>query len=244
MNNDSLYRVAAAISLRFSNLHQAILMSMEMALRQLPEGSPAAIELNSGIESLYKANEIISQMQTYVGHVRDTRHLIDLSEVCLESLGQIRPLLPRGITLYSSCPSPGPAIKSNRSEVHQILNILISNACEAIPETRGTVRMAVRIYAGDQIPSDNRIPADFTPGKGRYACLEVADSGCGIPIENIQLIFEPFFSTKFEGRGLGLAVIGGIAMAVHGAITVESEPARGSTFRLFLPIAGDTAFSE
>ena len=69
-----------------------------------------------------------------------------------------------------------------------------------------------------------------------YACLEVADAGCGITEENIEKMFDPFFSTKFTGRGLGLSVALGIVRAHHGVVTVESEPDRGSIFRVFFPL--------
>jgi signal transduction histidine kinase len=70
--------------------------------------------------------------------------------------------------------------------------------------------------------------------------LEVKDAGCGIPPKEIEKIFDPFYSTKFFARGLGLAVVLGIVRALDGVVTVESEPGKGSTFRVFLPLAETT----
>jgi two-component system, cell cycle sensor histidine kinase and response regulator CckA len=87
------------------------------------------------------------------------------------------------------------------------------------------------------IPASSRFPIDWQPRDPAYACLEVADAGCGISENDVENIFDPFFSTKFMGRGLGLPVVLGIARTHHGAVTVESKPDCGSIFRVFFPIS-------
>ena len=87
------------------------------------------------------------------------------------------------------------------------------------------------------LPASKRFPIDWQPRESVYACLEVADAGCGIASKDIEKIFDPFFTTKFTGRGLGLPVVLGITGAHDGGITVESEPGRGSVFRVFLPVS-------
>jgi len=82
-----------------------------------------------------------------------------------------------------------------------------------------------------------RFPVDWQPVDAAYACLEVTDAGCGIAEKDIEKIFDPFFSTKFIGRGLGLSVVLGIVRAHHGAVTVESRPDNGSIFRVFFPVS-------
>lgn len=77
---------------------------------------------------------------------------------------------------------------------------------------------------------------DWIPDHENYACIEVADTGCGIEEQNIEKIFDPFFSTKTTGRGLDLPVVLGIAQNNNGVITLESEPGNGSTFRFFAPV--------
>jgi len=90
----------------------------------------------------------------------------------------------------------------------------------------------------------NRFPVDWQPLFPDYACLGVADAGCGIAEENYEKIFDPFFSTKFTGRGLGLAVVLEIVRAHHGAVTVESSLNRGSIFRVFFPISTEEVFRQ
>ena len=93
--------------------------------------------------------------------------------------------------------------------------------------------VASAVAAG--LPEHNRFPVGWTPCSAEYACLSVSDNGRGIPGDTVQKIFDPFYTDKFTGRGLGLAVVLGIVKSFAGCITVESHPGKGSNFRIFLP---------
>jgi two-component system cell cycle sensor histidine kinase/response regulator CckA len=123
--------------------------------------------------------------------------------------------------------------------LQQILTNLITNAWEAVGEGRGVIRLGIKTVSPADIPAAHRFPLDWQPQDNAYACLEVTDAGCGIAAKDIENLFDPFFSSKFTGRGLGLAVILGIVKAHGGAVTVESEPGQGSTFRVFFPVSGE-----
>ncbi len=131
-------------------------------------------------------------------------------------------------------------------EIGQMLNYLkitglhvglIVNAWEAIGEGEGEIRVSLRIVDATETSSPHVFPADWKPEKDTYACLEVSDTACGIDPEQLDLIFDPFFSTRFTGRGLGLAVVLGTVRSYGGAIAVASEPGRGSIFQVFWTIA-------
>jgi signal transduction histidine kinase len=81
------------------------------------------------------------------------------------------------------------------------------------------------------------VPINWQPLETPYACLEIKDTGCGMADHEIEQIFDPFYSTKFPGRGMGLAVVLGITRTLDGVITVESKPGAGSVFRVYLPVA-------
>ena len=104
---------------------------------------------------------------------------------------------------------------------------------------RGTICLNVRTVSSTDIPAANRFPIGFKIQDCDYACVEVADSGCGISPQDIENIFDPFFSNKFVGRGLGLAVVLGIVIKHRGVVTVETKSGRGSKFRIFIPLSAE-----
>ena len=106
-------------------------------------------------------------------------------------------------------------------------------------KTEDGIGLTVKTVSHADIPASKRFPIDWQPQEIAYACLEVTDTGCGIADKDIEKIFDPFFSTKFTGRGLGLPVVLGIVKAHSGAVTVESKPGRGSIFRVFLPVSAE-----
>jgi CheY-like chemotaxis protein len=134
-------------------------------------------------------------------------------------------------------PTPGPTVLASADHVQQILTNLVANAWEASAGRPGKIRVSIKTMVAEDIPAENRFPIGWQPQDTAYACLEVADAGCGIPPHDIEKVFDPFFSTKFTGRGLGLSVVLGIVRGQQGVITVESEPGRGSCFRIFLSIS-------
>jgi signal transduction histidine kinase len=120
------------------------------------------------------------------------------------------------------------------SDFQQVLSILCTNAWEAIGKEQGVVRISVRtVRDAASIPGFNYI-AD--PSRvGPWACLEVADTGAGMDRKTMDRVFDPFFSTKFTGRGLGLPVTQGIVRHYGGAIFVDSAPGRGTTVSVLFP---------
>ncbi len=113
----------------------------------------------------------------------------------------------------------------------------MTNAWEASGDRQGLIRLSVKTVAAADLPATRRFPLGCQAQEKAYACLEVADAGRGIAAREIDKLFEPFFSTKYTGRGLGLSVVLGIARTHDGFVTVESEPGRGSIFRVFFPVS-------
>jgi len=234
---ESLGRMAAAIAHHFNNQLQAVMGNLEMAMYDLPLGVNPLKSLVSAMEAAHKAAEVSRLMLTYLGQTQVSHEPIDLSEACSKSLTLLQVSAPNGILLNADLPSSGPIIHADIGQIQQILTNLITNAWESISDNRGSIALTVKTVSRKDIPSLNRFPIDWQPQGIAYSCMEVSDTGCGIAKKDIEKLFDPFFTTKFTGRGLGLSVVMGIIKAHGGGITVESEPGRGSTFRVFLPVS-------
>ena len=156
----------------------------------------------------------------------------------------LRAAMPKDMVLDTDLPALGPAISANANQIQQVLTNLVTNAWEAGDDSRSAIHLTVKTVSPADIPASHRFPIDWRPRDSAYACLEVVDAGSGIADKDIEKLFDPFFSSKFAGRGLGLSVVLGIVRAHGGAVTVESEPGRGSTFRVFLPVSAEKVLSQ
>jgi PAS domain S-box-containing protein len=238
---ESLGRMAAAVAHHFNNMLGGVLGNLELAMSGMSKESDTWELLFAAMGAGRRAAEVSGLMLTYLGQASGERDLLDLSKICRKTLVSVRSSLPASVTLRTEFPPYGPIVKANANHVKQALNNLVTNAWEASSETPSTIRVSVTTVSAGAIGDHHRFPADWTPSDphSSYACVEVADQGAGIPSSSIPDLFDPFFSQKFVGRGLGLAVVLGIARAHDGLITVDSWPGEGSVFRLFLPASID-----
>jgi CheY-like chemotaxis protein len=129
-------------------------------------------------------------------------------------------------------------VEADPAQLQQVVLNLIVNASEAIGDQEGEIRVSTGRQFCDRTVLAQSFLDENLP-EGEYACLEVSDTGCGMSDETKARIFDPFFSTKFTGRGLGLAAVLGIIRGHRGAIIVESAVGRGSRFRVLLPLLKD-----
>ena len=238
---ESLGRMAGAIAHTFNNQLSVVIGNLELVLKDLAEDAGPVKSLNAAMQAAEKAAAVSGQMLTYLGQSFGKRRPLDLSEACLQSLSILQAAMPGKVVLNTDLPSPGPVILANANDVQQVLTNLVTNAWEAVGEEGGSVHLGVKTVSRSEIPAAHRYPIDWQPRDEAYACLEVADAGHGIADRDIENLFDPFFSSKFAGRGLGLSVVMGIVQAHGGVVTVESEPGQGSTFRVFLPSSSEAA---
>src|SRR6185295_4490913 len=127
-----------------------------------------------------------------------------------------------------------PATDADSTQLRQVVMNLVINACEAVGDGEGVivVRTASVVVTDEDLKETHHGP-EAAPGA--HLCVEVADTGCGMDPATMAKVFDPFFSTKFSGRGLGLATVLGAVRGHGGALRISSEPGRGTTFRIFLP---------
>lgn len=232
---ESLGRMAAAIAHNFNNQLQGVIGNLELALHKLPRDAEPVRHLDQALKAADRSAEITRLMLCYLGQFSVSRERLDLAELVRQGLAQLRAELPDGVSLEAELSAPGPTVSANEHQLSQVLNNLVANAREALEEGSGRIRLTVRTVAPAQIPSLCRFPLDWRAKEQSYACLEVADSGCGIAEQNMEQLFDPFFTTKFTGRGLGLSLVLGVVRAHLGAVTVASEAGWGSVLQVYLP---------
>ncbi len=231
---ESLGILAGGVAHDFNNLLTAILGNLSLAKMQAPPSGPLVDCLGKVEHASMRAAELCQQMLAYSGRGCLAPKEFDLNELVRELSGLLGPLISsRAEVVLDLAPGALP-IRGDATQLRQVAMNLLTNASEAIGDRPGTIRIrtAKRTIAPGHI-DDGDHPHEWTPGD--YAVLEVTDSGCGMDAATQARIFEPFFSTKFTGRGLGLAAVQGILRGHKGGIRVASEPGRGSTFTVLLP---------
>ena len=234
---EGLHRMAGAVAHHFNNHLQTVIMCLDLLNTQSAKTIEEMEFIAGASRAAREAAGVSSLMLTYLGQSFAPMDPLDLGELCREILPKLRALAPAGITITEDFSTPLALISGNRAQIEQVLLNLLTNAWEAYPTgSQGEIKITVKSTAAIDIPTQNRAPAKWIPLSAAYVCIEVRDGGSGIPDTIIEKIFDPFFSTKFTGRGIGLAVVVGIVCEEQGVITVDSRPGRGSTFQVFLPL--------
>ncbi len=236
---ESLARMAGAIAHVFNNELFVVMGNLELAMIDLPQGARLKEKINAAMNASRRAAEMSGRMLTYLGQSFEQRESLDLSDACRWSLPMLQAVMPGNVKLEADLPFPGPVISTNLNKIQQVLINLITNAWEAIGESRGAIHLSVKTVSPADIPASHRYPAGWQPQDKVYACMKVTDEGCGIEDKDIEKIFDPFFSSKFTGRGMGLAVVLGIARAHGGGVTVENGQGKGSIFRVYFPVSAE-----
>lgn len=234
--SESLGRMAGAVAHHFNNQLQAVMSNLEL-IGERPKDVDLSQYLTRAKQAIERAAEVSRQLLVYLGQTSREREPRFLSELCRGSLPIVQITLPETLAIEEDFPSPGPIICANTKQIQQVLTNLITNAWEAIDDTRGSIRLSLNTRPATDISIRHRFPIGWRPKWPDYACLEVADTGSGIAEADIEKLFDPFFSTKTSGRGLGLSSVLGIVRAHDGAITVESDHGQGSVFRIYFPVA-------
>ncbi len=239
---EAIGRMAAGIAHHFNNILYAAIGYLEMVREDLPPTSEVLEKLVEAESATRRAADLSRLMLTYLGYDRVASKPVDLSETAGNALDDIQKDIPAGIPLEKNLPAAGPVVPADPTRVEQVLKALVTNAREAVEaDPPGRVTVSVETAAASKIREARRLPMNWKAEAPAYACIAVADTGKGMDAETMDLIFDPFYSDKFTGRGLGLPVVLGIVKAHGGCITVDSAPGRGSVFRVFLPLSPEPA---
>lgn len=231
---ESLGVLAGGIAHDFNNLLMAILGNAELALLSLSPVSPARQSLEEIMLASQRASDLCRQMLAYSGKGRLMIGRYDLSEIVREMEQMLEVSVSKKALIRYSLAEGLPAVEADAMQIRQVIMNLITNASESLGEASGVISITTRVMECDQSYLSENYLGDGLQ-EGRYVCIEVSDTGCGMDAEIRSRIFDPFYTTKFIGRGLGLAAVLGIIRGHKGGIKVDSEPGKGTTFKILLP---------
>jgi two-component system, cell cycle sensor histidine kinase and response regulator CckA len=234
---ESLGLLAGGVAHDFNNLLAGILGQVGLARRRLHDKPAQADEALAQIEQLVRrAADFTKQLLTYAGRGQAQITEVDLGQLVEELRGMVEVMLPSGDALVFERHEQLPMVRGDRSQLQQVVMNLLTNAAEALGESG--VKVVVRVAELDLGEDELRERYGRTDlAHGRYVELEVRDDGVGMDDAVLARLFDPFYTTKANGRGLGMSAVQGIVRSHDGHIHVESRPGEGTTFRVLLPVA-------
>ncbi|MGZ8474400.1 MAG: PAS domain S-box protein [Candidatus Deferrimicrobiaceae bacterium] len=231
---ESLGVLAGGIAHDFNNLLMLILRHAEQALKETSPLSAARKNLTEITTAVERAADLCRQMLSYAGQSEFVLERVGLRELVEEMVHLLQTAISKKAILNLSLERGLPSIEGDPSQIRQVVMNLIINASEAIGDRSGVITVSAgSTLCDEEYLRKTELRDHLAPGL--YVHLEVTDTGSGMDAGTRARIFEPFFSTKFTGRGLGLAVVMGIVHAHGGALKVYSEPGKGTTFKVLFP---------
>ncbi len=233
---ESLGVLAGGIAHDYNNLLMVILGNASLALNELPPESSTRFSLKEIENAANRAAELTKQLLAYSGKGKFIIETIDINVLLEEMEHLLNHTISKKAVLKLRLSENLPRIKADPDQIRQVIMNMVTNSSEALGEKSGTISVTTGVVHADQqylsgVFLDEGLPSGF------YVYLEVSDNGCGMDEEMVSKIFDPFYTTKFTGRGLGLAAVLGIVRSHSGAVKVYSEPGRGTIMKALFPVA-------
>lgn len=233
---ESLGFLAAGMAHNLNNILTGVIGNASLLVEHgmVAPGSRGAAIAGEVVRAGERAAVLTAQLLAYAGRGRFVMSEVDVRQLIASQVERTRTVIPDNIRLTMELPDQLPALHADAEQLRHVLAALIDNAVEAIDGREGgavTVSARVEYLADGGVLS--RLGEPLPPGN--YCVIDVRDNGGGMDSNTLAHAFDPFFSTKFPGRGLGLAAVSGIVRASRGAIRVSSSPGLGSVFQVYLP---------
>ncbi len=231
---ESLNVMAGSIAHSFNNMLMGVLGNLELALKNLDKQSPVRRNIVNADSAARRVAELSKLMLTYVGQSRGETRILNLSASVSEMTGMMEAAISKNTSLKFALSAAPAFFKGDPTQIRQVIMNLVSNAAEAVGENEGTITLSTgrRCCTQDDFSSPFHEP-DLS--EGDYVYFEVIDNGCGMDKETLAKAFDPFFTTRFKGRGMGLAAVLGIARAYKGTVSLRSELGYGTHATVFFP---------
>ncbi|MFQ5739560.1 MAG: PAS domain S-box protein [Acidobacteriota bacterium] len=231
---ESIGLLAGGIAHDFNNFLQGVQGNLSLALMETPSGSPHRRYLEEAETAAQRAAELTKQILAYSGQGHFIVRAVDLNRVVKEMVHLLETVLSKKTVVRYQLSQEPAVVEADPNQIRQVVMNLLINASEAMDNRGGAIQLITgTIHCDKKYLSETFLGTDLK--EGNFVFLEVSDRGCGIDAKVRQKIFDPFFTTKFTGRGLGLAAVLGIVRGHAGAIAVDSEVGKGTTFRVLFP---------
>ncbi|WDP91618.1 MAG: PAS domain S-box protein [Desulfobacter sp.] len=230
---ESIGTLAGGIAHDFNNILFPIMGHAEIMLEDIPGDSPLKEGLNQVYQGALRAKELIKQILAFSRQDAGDVTLVTMQPIIKEALKLIRASIPATIDISRDISPDCGAVKADPTKIHQIIMNLCTNAYHAMEETGGELKVAL-----DTVTLEGAGLLTPTMKPGAYNCLTVSDTGIGMDRLVAGKIFDPYFTTKAQGKGtgMGLSVVHGIVSGMGGAIKVHSEPGKGTRFHVYFPV--------
>lgn len=233
---ESLGLLAGGIAHDFNNILLAVAGNAAIAKLEVDSKSPAAESITEIETAAFRAADLTRQLLAYAGNGQLMIQHVDVAELVHDTVKLVRRVAGSFVMVQIDASDQAVFIEGDEVQLRQVVMNLVTNAFDALGDQPGEMRVSsgAREFDATELM---RIRSGTITSPGRYAFISVSDDGPGIPTDTINRVFEPFYSTKGPGRGLGLAAVIGIVNAHRGAIIVESNEDQGTTFTVLFPEA-------
>ena len=242
---ESIGVLAGGIAHDFNNLLHVVLGNADIALSSLATKSPAREPIEEVVRATLRAADLTRQLLAYSGKGAFIVRNLDLSTEVREMATLLRTGISKQATLAWELSPTLPAVSADPTQIRQIVMNLITNASDALGDTGGTITLRTGVTRLEDLEDQHfgvRLEGEGPMDAGDpLVYLEIGDTGSGMTPDTLSRIFDPFFSTKFTGRGLGLAAVMGIVRSHHGLIRVRTAPGEGTAFRVLFPAVSGAA---
>jgi PAS domain S-box-containing protein len=238
---ESIGTLAGGIAHDFNNILGIIVGNTELAIDDVSEWNPARQNMEEIRTASFRARDVVRQLLSFARQTKLEKKPTNIIPIVKESLKLLRSSIPTSTEIRQNIPTDIDTILADPTQINQVLINLCTNADHAMPDG-GIIKVILKnVELGENATAQYH---NLNPG--RYVNLIVSDTGHGIPKEEIDRIFDPYFTTKEVGKGtgMGLAVVHGIVKGHNGLITVESELEKGTTFSMFFPVVEKEAVVE
>ncbi|MCK8601950.1 hybrid sensor histidine kinase/response regulator [Desulfoferrobacter suflitae] len=239
---EAIGTLAGGIAHDFNNILTAIIGNAEMALYKVPEDDRVRHNLEQVMKAGNRARDLVRQILTFSRQSEHVRKPLNMSLIVKEALKLLRASLPTTIEIRQDIRAESAMVNADPTQIHQVLMNLCANASYAMRAQGGVLKVSLHSVDAHSCPRIRNLELPDGP------CVElmVSDTGTGMDPGTMERMFDPFFTTKGpgEGTGMGLAMVHGTVKSHGGAIIVDSEPGKGSSFRLYFPVVRGSAVDE